>query len=66
VEKIVNRTIPREWFSERFVSIAVDLNLDVDPTVLDGVTPPSNPPSDPCRVFFTPVIYFVDLDDNEM
>jgi thioredoxin-related protein len=66
LRKVFSRTKVQDWFSERFVSIAVDIHGDIELTDFDGITLPSKVFSDHRRVFLTPVIAFVDLDGNEI
>ena len=56
----------QEWFGQRFVCIAVDVNGDVELTDFDGITLPSKVFSDHRRIFATPIISFIDLDGNEI
>ena len=66
VENVFSQKNVQQWFGERFVSIAVDIHGDVELKDFDGITLPSKVFSAHRRVFFTPVIAFVDLDGNEM
>ena len=66
IRKVFSRKKVQEWYTERFVNIAVDIHGDVDLTDFDGITLPSKVFSDHRQVFLTPVVAFVDLDGNEI
>jgi thioredoxin-related protein len=56
----------QDWYTERFVNIAIDIHGDVELTDFDGITLPSKVFSDQRQVFLTPVVSFIDLDGNEV
>jgi thioredoxin-related protein len=56
----------QDWYSKRFVNIAVDIHGDVELTDFDGITLPSKVFSDHRRIYFTPVVSFLDLDGAEI
>ena len=66
IHKVFSDRKVQDWFSERFVSIAVDIHGDVELTDFDGITLPSKVFSDHRRVFLTPLLAFIDLDGNEV
>ena len=66
IHKVFNQRNVQDWYSERFVSIAVDIHGDVELTDFDGITLPSKVFSDHRRIFLTPVIAFIDLEGNEI
>ena len=66
IRKVFSQKSVQDWYTERFVSIAVDIHGDVELTDFDGITLPSKVFSDHRRIFLTPVIAFIDLDGNEV
>lgn len=66
VRKVFSQRKVQDWYSDRFVSIAVDIHGDVELTDFDGITLPSKVFSDHRRIFLTPVIAFIDLEGNEV
>jgi thioredoxin-related protein len=63
---VFNQRQVQDWYQERFVSIAVDIHGDVELTDFDGITLPSKIFSDHRKVFFTPVVSFLDLTGTEV
>jgi thioredoxin-related protein len=66
IRHVLGRKDVQDWYGERFVSIAVDIHGDVELTDFDGITLPSKVFSDHRKVFYTPVVAFIDLDGNEV
>ena len=66
IRKVFSQKKVQDWYSKRFVSIAVDIHGDVELTDFDGITLPSKVFSAQRRVFMTPVVAFIDLDGNEI
>lgn len=56
----------QDWYRKRFVNIAIDIHGDVEITDFDGITLPSKVFSDHRRIYFTPVVSFLDLDGTEI
>lgn len=56
----------QEWFTKRFVSIAIDIHGDVELTDFDGIALPSKVFSDHRKIFLTPVVAFIGLDGHEV
>jgi len=63
---IFSQRAVQDWYTDRFVSIAVDIHGDVELTDFDGITLPSKVFSDHRKVFLTPVISFIDLQGDEV
>lgn len=66
LEHVFNQRSVQDWYSERFVNIAVDIHGDVELKDFDGMTLPSKIFSDQRRIFMTPVVAFIDLNGNEI
>lgn len=66
IHKVFSQRNVQDWYSERFVSIAVDIHGDVELTDFDGITLPSKVFADHRRIFLTPAIAFIDLEGNEI
>ena len=66
MKTILNRPAVQDWYRERFVSIAVDINGDVELRDVDGVTLPSKAFAAHRRVKTTPTISFLDLQGTEI
>ena len=66
LEKVFNQRSVQDWYTERFVNIAVDIHGDVELKDFDGITLPSKIFSDQRRIFMTPVVAFIDLNGNEI
>lgn len=64
--QIFSQPCVQDWYSERFVSIAVDVFGDVELKDFDGITLPSKVFADQRRVFGTPVVSFIDLHGIEI
>jgi thioredoxin-related protein len=66
LKTILNQPEVQDWYRERFVSIAVDINGDVELTDVDGITLPSKVFAAHRRVTTTPTISFIDLSGAEV
>lgn len=66
LKTILNQPAVQEWYRERFVSIAVDINGDVELTDVDGITLPSKVFAQHRRVKTTPTLSFIDLSGAEV
>jgi len=66
MKTILNQPAVQDWYRERFVSIAVDINGDVELRDVDGVTLPSKAFAAHRRVKTTPTISFLDLQGTEI
>ena len=66
MKTILNRPKVQDWYRERFVIIAVDINGDVELRDVDGVTLPSKAFAAHRRVKTTPTISFIDLNGAEV
>jgi thioredoxin-related protein len=66
MKTILNRPEVQDWYRERFVIIAVDINGDVELRDVDGVTLPSKAFAAHRRVKTTPTISFIDLNGAEV
>jgi thioredoxin-related protein len=66
LENVLNRSDVQDWYSERFLSIAIDIKGDVEVTDFDGITLPSKVFAEQRRAVITPVITFLDLNGNEI
>jgi len=66
MKNILNRPEVQDWYRERFVSIAVDINGDVELRDVDGITLPSKVFAEHRRVKTTPTISFLDLNGAEV
>jgi len=66
LKTILNQPAVHDWYRERFVSIAVDINGDVELTDVDGITLPSKVFAQHRRVKTTPTVSFIDLSGAEV
>lgn len=66
MKTILNRPDVQDWYRERFVIIAVDINGDIELRDVDGVTLPSKAFAAHRRVKTTPTISFIDLNGAEI
>jgi thioredoxin-related protein len=66
LKTILNQPEIQDWYRERFVSIAVDINGDVELTDVDGIALPSKVFAEHRRVKTTPTISFIDLSGAEI
>ena len=64
--KVLNQRSVQDWYSKRFLAIAVDIRGDVEIRDFDGVTLPSKDFADQRKAIMTPVITFVNLDGTEV
>jgi thioredoxin-related protein len=63
---VFNQPQVQDWYREHFISIAVDIHGDVELTDFDGITLPSKVFAEHRRVYFTPVMSFIDLQGDEI
>ena len=66
LKTILNQPSVQDWYRERFVSISVDINGDVELRDVDGITLPSKVFAQHRRVKTTPTISFLDLSGAEV
>jgi thioredoxin-related protein len=66
LQTILNQPAVQDWYRERFVSISVDINGDVELVDIDGITLPSKVFARHRRVKTTPTISFIDLSGAEV
>jgi len=66
LEGVLADPVVQEWFTKRFVVIAVNIRSDVELTDLDGITLPSHVFAQHRRVFATPVLSFIGPDGAEV
>ncbi len=66
LSQVFNQRSVQDWYTERFVSIAVDVFGDVELKDFDGITLPSKVFADQRRIFGTPVVSFLDLNGIEI
>lgn len=66
LQTILNQPSVQDWYRRHFVSIAVDVNGDLELTDVDGITLPSKVFADHRRVKTTPTISFLDLSGAEV
>lgn len=66
MKTVLNQPAVQDWYRERFVSIAVDINGDVELRDVDGITLPSKVFAAHRRVTTTPTISFIDLTGAEI
>jgi thioredoxin-related protein len=66
LQTILNQPAVQDWYRERFVSITVDINGDVELVDVDGITLPSKVFAEHRRVKTTPTISFIDLSGAEV
>jgi thioredoxin-related protein len=66
LKTILNQAEVQDWYRKRFVSIAVDINGDVELTDIDGITLPSKVFAEHRRVKTTPTLSFIDLSGAEV
>jgi thioredoxin-related protein len=64
--KVLNQEEVQDWFTERFVNIAIDIHGDVEVTDFDGITLPMKVFAEHRRVYMTPVTSFVDHSGAEI
>lgn len=64
--KVLNHRSVQQWYGPRFASIAVDIHGDVELTDFDGITLPAKVFSEHRRIFWTPVVAFLDFEGNEL
>jgi thioredoxin-related protein len=64
--KVLNQADVQDWFTERFVNIAIDIHGDVEVKDFDGITLPMKVFAEHRRVFMTPVTAFVDHNGAEV
>jgi thioredoxin-related protein len=66
LKTILNQPAVQDWYRERFVSIAVDINGDVELRDVDGIALPSKVFAEHRRVKTTPTLSFIDLSGAEV
>lgn len=66
MRNVLNREEVQEWYRERFVPIAIDINGSVELRDVDGVTLPSKAFADHRKVRTTPTLSFIDLNGTEV
>jgi thioredoxin-related protein len=66
LKTIFNQAEVQDWYRERFVSIAVDINGDVEMRDVDGITLPSKVFAEHRRIKTTPTLSFIDLGGAEV
>ena len=66
MKTILNQPHVQDWYRERFVSIAVDINGSVELRDVDGITLPSKVFAEHRRIKTTPTISFIDLTGAEV
>jgi thioredoxin-related protein len=66
LKTVLNQPDVQDWYRERFVSIAVDINGDVELRDVDGITLPSKVFAEHRRVKTTPTLSFIDLGGAEI
>jgi thioredoxin-related protein len=60
LKQVFNQRSVQDWYTERFVNIAVDVFGDVEIKDFDGITLPSKVFADQHRILATPVVSFID------
>jgi len=66
LKSILSQPKVQDWYRERFVSIAVDINGDVELRDVDGITLPSKVFAEHRVIKTTPTISFLDLSGAEV
>jgi thioredoxin-related protein len=66
LKQVFSQRSVQDWYTERFVNIAVDVFGDVELKDFDGITLPSKVFADQRRIFATPVVSFLDLNGIEI
>ena len=66
LKQVFNQRSVQDWYTERFVNIAVDVFGDVEIKDFDGITLPSKVFADQRRIFATPVVSFIDPNGIEI
>jgi len=66
LKTIFNQAEVQDWYRERFVSIVVDINGDVEMRDVDGITLPSKVFAEHRRIKTTPTLSFIDLGGAEV
>jgi thioredoxin-related protein len=66
MKTILNQASVQDWYRERFVSLSVDINGDIELTDVDGIALPSKVFARHRRVKTTPTISFIDLSGAEV
>jgi thioredoxin-related protein len=66
MKTVLNQPDVQDWYRERFIAIAVDINGDVELTDVDGVTLPSKVFAAHRKVKTTPTLSFLDLNGSEV
>lgn len=63
---VLNQPEVQDWYRERFTSITVDINGDIELRDVDGITLPSKVFAAHRRVKTTPTLSFIDLNGAEV
>jgi len=66
LKQVFNQRSVQDWYTKRFVNIAVDVFGDVEIKDFDGITLPSKVFADQRRIFATPVVSFIDPNGIEI
>jgi len=66
LKQVFNQRSVQDWYTERFVNIAVDVFGDVEIKDFDGITLPSKVFADQRRIFATPLVSFIDPNGIEI
>lgn len=64
--KVLSQPEVQDWFTERFVSIAIDIHGDVEVKDFDGISLPMKVFSEHRRVYMTPVLSFIEFSGAEV
>ena len=63
--KIFNQADVQDWFTERFVAIAIDIHGDIEVRDFDGISLPMKVFAEHRKVYMTPVLSFIELNGAE-
>lgn len=66
LKQVLNQPSVQDWYTERYVNIAVDVFGDVEIQDFDGITLPAKIFADQRRIFATPVVSFIDPNGIEI
>ncbi len=66
LSKVLSDSSVQDWYTERFVNIAVDIHGDVEIRDFDGITLPSKVFAEHRRIYLTPVVAFLNLQGEEI
>lgn len=65
MKNVLSQTRVQDWYSERFLNIAIDIHGDIEITDFDAISLPEKVFAEHRRVTMTPTLSFIDLDGNE-